>query len=78
MANVVSETLTRYRYDKPASGADNAVYDPTRKYCYVENRGPDPAADSNLLSIIDTKTSSTWRHHPSGQELAGHGHRAFR
>jgi DNA-binding beta-propeller fold protein YncE len=37
-------------------GADNAVYDPTRKYCYVENRGLDPAADSNLLSIIDTKT----------------------
>jgi DNA-binding beta-propeller fold protein YncE len=37
-------------------GADNAVYDPTRKYCYVENRGTDPSGNSNLLSIIDTKT----------------------
>lgn len=37
-------------------GADNAMYDPTRKVCYVENRGPDTGADSNELSIIDTKT----------------------
>jgi len=37
-------------------GADNAVYDPTRKVCYVENRGPETGADSNQLSIIDTKT----------------------
>jgi DNA-binding beta-propeller fold protein YncE len=37
-------------------GADNAVYDPTRKVCYVENRGPETSADSNQLSIIDTKT----------------------
>src|SRR4029077_5658210 len=37
-------------------GADNAVYDPARKYCYVENRGTDPSGNSNLLSIIDTKT----------------------
>ena len=37
-------------------GADNALYDPTRKYCYVENRGEDPSGNSNILSIIDTKT----------------------
>jgi DNA-binding beta-propeller fold protein YncE len=37
-------------------GADNAVYDPTRKYVYVENRGEDPSGNSNILSIIDTKT----------------------
>jgi DNA-binding beta-propeller fold protein YncE len=37
-------------------GADNAVYDPTRKVSYVENRGPETGADSNQLSIIDTKT----------------------
>ncbi len=37
-------------------GADNAVYDPTRKYVYVENRGEDPSGNSNILSIIDIKT----------------------
>ena len=57
MANVVSgDTYKIIETINLPPGADNALYDPTRKYCYVENRGPDPAADSNLLSIIDTKT----------------------
>jgi DNA-binding beta-propeller fold protein YncE len=37
-------------------GADNAVFDPSTQYCYVESRSPEPGADRNLLNIIDTRT----------------------
>ena len=37
-------------------GADNAVFDPSNQYCYVESRSPEPGADRNLLNIIDTRT----------------------
>ena len=56
-ANVVSgDTYEVVDTMKLPPGADNAVYDPTRKYVYVENRGEDPSGNSNILSIIDTKT----------------------
>jgi DNA-binding beta-propeller fold protein YncE len=56
-ANVVSgETYEIVDTIKLPPGADNAVYDRARKYVYVENRGEDPSGNSNLLSIIDTKT----------------------
>jgi DNA-binding beta-propeller fold protein YncE len=41
---------------KLSPGADNAVFDPATQHCYVETRSPEPAADHNLLSIIDTRT----------------------
>ncbi len=57
MAKLVSgDTYTIVDTIKLPPGADNAVYDPTRKYVYVENRGEDPSGNSNILSIIDTKT----------------------
>ena len=37
-------------------GADNAVFDPTTQYCYVESRSSEPGADHSLLNIIDTRT----------------------
>jgi DNA-binding beta-propeller fold protein YncE len=57
MAKLVSgDTFKVVDTIKLPPGADNAVYDPTRKYVYVENRGEDPSGNSNILSIIDTKT----------------------
>jgi DNA-binding beta-propeller fold protein YncE len=57
MAKLVSgDTYKIVDTIKLPPGADNAVYDPTRKYVYVENRGEDPSGNSNMLSIIDTKT----------------------
>ena len=37
-------------------GADNAVFDPSTQYCYVESRSSELGADHNLLNIIDTRT----------------------
>jgi DNA-binding beta-propeller fold protein YncE len=57
MAKLVSgDTYKIVDTIKLPPGADNAVYDPTRKYVYVENHGEDPSGNSNILSIIDTKT----------------------
>lgn len=56
-ANIVSgDTYQVVDTIKLPPGADNAVYDPARKYVYVENRGEDPSGNSNILSIIDTRT----------------------
>ena len=56
-ANIVSgDTYEVVDTIKLPPGADNAVYDPARKYVYVENRGEDPSGNSNILSIIDTRT----------------------
>ena len=35
-------------------GVDSAEYNPVTKEFYVESRGPDPAADTHMISIIDS------------------------
>ena len=34
-------------------GVDSAEYNPVTKEYYVENRGPDPAANTHMISIVD-------------------------
>lgn len=36
-------------------GVDSAEYNPITREYYVENRGPDPSADTHMVSIIDAK-----------------------
>ncbi len=37
-------------------GVDSAEYNPVTKEYYVENRGPDPSANTHTISIIDART----------------------
>jgi DNA-binding beta-propeller fold protein YncE len=37
-------------------GVDSAVYNPVTKEFYVESRGPDAAADTHMISIIDSES----------------------
>lgn len=47
-------------------GVDSAEYNPVTKEYYVENRGPDPSANTHMISVID---SNNFRH--MGDTLPG-------